>query len=342
MSDTNQIVEYGITDAALQELKSKFSLVPDSSTEKGYADIKSALKIISPYRTGIEAKRKELKADSLARGRLIDAEAKRITTAILDIESPFKLAKQKRDDELKAIEQARLDEEAEHIAAIEQKVSDINDLVEGLLGADLKTLQSRLNTANEIVINNVEFEDQIETAKESMLNVKDTLEKAIADREIFEKQQAEYEAQQKLMVEQQAELDAKQAIIDKQEAAHRQKERDEQIAKEAEERATKAAELKAQQERDEAAKREQDLKDQAERAEREAKETEQRLKDEAEAEKQREIDEAEKREDNKMHRAKINNAAVDALIEHGLSKTAAKNAVTLIAKRLIPNVVISY
>jgi len=342
MSNANQMVEYGITDAALQELKAKFSLVPDSSTEKGYADIKSALKIISPYRTGIEAKRKELKAESLARGRLIDAEAKRITTEILEIESPFKLEKQKRDDELKAIEQAKLDAEAAHIAAIEQKVTDINNLVEGLLGADLKVLNSRLKAANEIVINNVEFEDQIEAAKESMLNVKDTLENAIAEREIFEKQQAEYEAQQKLMLEQQAELDAKQAELDKQDADRKQKEREEQIAKEAEERAIKASELAAQKERLEAENRERELKEAAELAEREAKETEQRIKDEQEAEKKRLLDEAEAREKNKKHKASINNAAVDALVAGGMNETNAKKAITLIAKRTIPNVKISY
>lgn len=342
MSNANQIVEYGITDAALQELKSKFSLVPDSSTDKGYADIKSALKIISPYRTGIEAKRKELKAESLARGRLIDAEAKRITTAILEIESPFKLEKQKRDDELKAIEQAKLDAEAEHIAAIEKKVSGINDLVDGLLGADLKTLQARLKAANETIINNVEFEDQIETAKESMLNVKDTLEKAIAERGVFEKQQAEYEAQQKLMIEQQAELDAKQAELDKQEAVRKEKEREDQIASEAEERASKAAELAAQKERLEAENRERELKEAAELAERKAKETEQRIKDEQEAEAKRLSDEAEAREKDKKHRASINNAAVNALVEGGMNETNAKKAIVLIAKKLIPGVVISY
>ncbi len=121
MSNT-EIIEYGVTDAKIAELKSDFSIVPDSSTEKGYAEIKSALKIISPYRTGVEVKRKELKASSLERGRLIDTEAKRITAAIIDIEQPFKDAKQKRDDELKDIEEAKQAEEAAHIAAIEQKL----------------------------------------------------------------------------------------------------------------------------------------------------------------------------------------------------------------------------
>lgn len=335
MSQENQIVEYGITDAALAELKSKFSLVPDPSTKEGYAEIKASLKVVQPYLKKLEDKRVELKADSLARGRLIDSEAKRIKGILLEIRDQLKLAKQSRDDELEAIKQAELDKQAAHISAIEQKVADINSLVEGLLGADLKTLQSRLKTANETVINNVEFEDQIDLAKESMLNVKDALEKAIAEREVFEAQQAEQAEKQRLMNEKQAELDAKQAIIDNQEAAQKQKERDELIAKEAAQSATKEAEKAA-------AKREQELKEEKEQAERKTKETEQRLLREAEDKKQREIEEAEAREKNKKHKASINNAAVEALVSGGMTKTHAKQAITLIAKREIPNVVISY
>lgn len=336
------IVEYGITDAALVELKSKFSIVPDAKTDKGYADIKSALKIISPYRTGIESKRKELKADSLARGRLIDAEAKRITLAIVGIEAPFKEAKQAQDDKIKAIEAARAAEEAEHIAAIEQKVNDIRGLVDGLVCADVEELKSRLEIANSIIVNNVEFEELIEDAKEAMSDTVRTLEFSLVKRKAFEEQEAEQEKRQKEMDKKQAELDAQQAVIDKHESEQRQKERDNQIAKEAEERATKAAELRASETLAEAVRREQDLKDEAERVKREASELEQRLKDEAEAKIQREKDEAEKRENNRKHKAKINNEAIDDLVAGGMNKTNAKLAVTLIAKREVANVTISY
>ena len=161
-------------------------------------------------------------------------------------------------------------------------------------------------------------------------------------REEENERQKEMDERQKAMDEKQAELDAKQAIIDEKEAAQKQLERDAMVAKEAEERATNAAEFKAKEEKLAAEQREEELKELAESAKREAKETEERVKREAEAEKQREADEAEKREKNKKHKGAINNKAVDALIEGGMNKTNAKLAVTLIAKRLIPGVVISY
>ncbi len=340
--ENQEIIEYGVTDAKIAELKQDFSIVPDASTEKGYAEIKSALKIISPYRTGIEAKRKELKADSLARGRLIDAEAKRITAAIVGIEQPFKDEKQSRDNELKAIEEAKQAEEAAHIAAIEQKLSDIVSLVDGLLGADSSAIQARIDIANETVINNVEFEELIDDAKAAMLISKDALQTAFNERVIFEEQQEKQAKQQREMEEKQAELDAKQAVIDQKEAEQKQKEREESLQKEAAERAKIEAEEKAQAEIDAANQREREQKEATERAQREAAETEARVKREAEAEKQRELEEAEKREANKKHKAKVNNEAVTALIAGGMNETNAKKAVTLIAKRLIPNIAISY
>ena len=338
----NEIVEYGITDAALEELKGKFSLVPDPGTEQGYADIKCNLKVIQPYLKKLEDKRVELKADSLARGRLIDSEAKRIKGVLLEIRDPLKLAKQKRDDELKAIEQAKADAEAAHIAAIEQKVTDINNMVEGLLGADSKTIQARLDAAKNIVISNVEFEDSIEQAKESKDRVIDELESAVIERKAFEVQWAEQEERQRIQDEKQSELDAKQAVIDKQEAEQRQKEHDARIAKEAEERATMAAELAQQKERDATEERERQLRDSIEKAERDSRETEARVKAEQAAKIKREHEEAEKREANKKHKAIINNEAVKNLVNNGMNETNAKKAVTLIAKRLIPNVIINY
>ncbi len=93
---------------------------------------------------------------------------------------------------------------------------------------------------------------------------------------------------------------------------------------------------------DAANRREREQKEAAERAQREAAETEARVKREAEAEKQRELKEAKKREADKNHKKRINNAAVNALIKAGMNEANAKKAVTFIAKRLIPNIVIKY
>ena len=130
-------------------------------------------------------------------------------------------------------------------------------------------------------------------------------------------------------------------------------EREEQIRREAEERTRREAETRAQQEREAANRREVELQMEAERAARErdeanrraeqaARETEERLAREAEERRQAEARETEKREKDRAHRAKVNSAAVEALVKGGMKPEAAKLAITLIAKGSVPRVSISY
>lgn len=108
------------------------------------------------------------------------------------------------------------------------------------------------------------------------------------------------------------------------------------------ERRERETALKAEEERLAAERRELELRRQAEEAERRAAEAEARAKREAEEARAREEREAAARQADKAHRAKINRAALAAFVDGGLSDEAALIAVTLIAKRAIPNVTISY
>jgi colicin import membrane protein len=110
---------------------------------------------------------------------------------------------------------------------------------------------------------------------------------------------------------------------------------------EAERRAREAA-LAAEKDRLDAERRELELRRQAEEADRRAAETEARLKREAEEARARDEREAVARQADKEHRGKINRAAFAAFVQGVLSDEAALIAVTLIAKRAIPNVTISY
>lgn len=55
-----------------------------------------------------------------------------------------------------------------------------------------------------------------------------------------------------------------------------------------------------------------------------------------------EAKEAERRERDKAHKTAINRAALDAFVQGGMTEECAKLAVTLIAKKSIPAVSISY
>ncbi len=174
-----------------------------------------------------------------------------------------------------------------------------------------------------------EYEAEAHRAKARAL---DALTAALAARE---KQEAE-----------QAEL----AKLRAEAAAREQKEREERIAREAAERAQREAEAKAQAEREATIKREADaqaaaerreleLKLQAERAEREKAEAIQR-EQQAKADAERQA--AERRERDKAHKTAINRAALDAFVTGGMTEECAKLAVTLIAKKAIPAVFITY
>jgi colicin import membrane protein len=158
-------------------------------------------------------------------------------------------------------------------------------------------------------------------------------------------------------------------------AEREKKEREERIAREAAEKAKAEAEAKAKREAEEAARKaaaeqkrieqekaeaqaraekaeadrlaaiakaERDAKEAAEKAERDrlaAVEAEKRRQEEAA---RKAAAEAAAREADNKHRAKVNNAAVAALVAGGIAEDIAKSVVTLIAKRQIPAVSISY
>ena len=139
-----------------------------------------------------------------------------------------------------------------------------------------------------------------------------------------EKQEADERARKaeadRIAAEQKAEGDRLQAIADK-EAAERKAEAD-----------RKAAEKKAEADRVAAAK-----KADADRIA--AVEAERKRQDDARI---AEENERFKREQDKAHRAKVNREALDALTNHGVEQSVAIEFIQLVAKKLIPNISISY
>jgi hypothetical protein len=110
MNDENiqtELKKFNETDASLQEVKEKYgSLTIDGIKDKfGYAQVKEARKVIKAKRLWVESTRKELKASVLERGRLIDAEAKRIKGHLEPIEKHLVEQQKAIDDEKDRIKQ---------------------------------------------------------------------------------------------------------------------------------------------------------------------------------------------------------------------------------------------
>lgn len=170
------------TDAALSSLRERFSIVP-IVTEDNYNEVAEGLKELTKYRTSLEKKRVEIKKPYLDKGKLIDAEAKRITAVLVSLEDPIKAAKKEYDDreEIKRQERiARLQKKVDAIYDFERRAknmasNEISELLEELYEID---------TAND-------FYDLTDDATQARSVVLAKLSEILNDRLIFEKSEAD-------------------------------------------------------------------------------------------------------------------------------------------------------
>lgn len=95
-SAENMVVDYSITDAAIAGLREKYTGLKVSDTDSR-KQVSEAIQDVSGLRTSVEEKRKNLKEDALAWGKKVDAEAKRITALLLEIEEPLKIERRNFD-----------------------------------------------------------------------------------------------------------------------------------------------------------------------------------------------------------------------------------------------------
>ena len=329
-------------DPFLEHIRKEIdAFVPDVTSKKGRDAIASIAYKVAKSKTALDDVGKELVNDLKELPKKIDAERKRVRE-ILDA---WKDEVRKPLTEWEEAEEARIAHHKNSIENIKTATHEI-ELIDSIL------LKARITAIESIAVDASfeEFELEAVHTKEGVLN---KLKYALEKREQYESEQAEL------------------ARLRAEAAAREQKEREERIVKEAREEVIKAAEEKAKSEREASERRELELKLQAEKAEREkleairreelaikeASERAERIKIEAEerqkaaieAEKKRQSDEEARiekerieREQNVAHMKKINNEALKAFVENGLTEDCAKLAITLIAKKLINNITINY
>lgn len=337
----------------LQQIRAEIDgFTPDISTRKGREAIASMAYKVARSKTALDEVGKKLVADLKEVPKKIDAERKRVRDTLEawqeEVRRPL--------NEWQAAEDARIDKHNDGIESIKAlakfeeppAASHIAQVI-----ADLELLAID-DSWEEFLLEAAQAKDQ-------------TL---IALRGLLVKRQKE-EAEQAELIRLRAEAEARE-----------QKEREERIAREASERARAEAEQKAQAEREAVLRREQEAKAAAERrelqlilqaeqaeraraqaeadrvaaeqrAEQERKDAARRAEESAEQarlEERRRADAAaaeivrqqEARERDEAHRRSINRAALDAFIDGGMPEECAKQAITLIAQRKIPNIAISY
>lgn len=104
----SELKKFNLADTEIAKLKQQYKDLKITGIDdlEGYKAVDDAIKIVAKKRTGVEGVRKDVKDFYLKTGKAIDAEAKRLTVSLLDIETPLKNKKQAIDDELKNIEAA--------------------------------------------------------------------------------------------------------------------------------------------------------------------------------------------------------------------------------------------
>lgn len=325
-------------DAARAEVANE---VPDLSSRKGRERVASLAAQVARSKTAVEKPGREYLKRIKELPKAIEAELREFVQKMDDLRDEVRAPL----NEWQAAEDARIDRHQAVIDFLTLRATEHSDL-------DAVELRATIAAVEAVVIGEhlEEFEAEAARAKDKALTA---LRAALVVREKQEAEQAELAELRRKLAEQE------------------QKDREEQIAREAAEKASREAEQRAQAERDAAAKREADAKAASERRELELKleaeasqrreleakqraeqaerDAEAKAERAAQAERQRQADYqaeverlAKAREADLEHKKAINNAALAAFIAGGMPADCAKQAVTLIAKRSIPNVAITY
>lgn len=321
MQPVTHIAVYNEFRNQIAQLKSdNEKLVFDYEDPKGNKEARSHIYKLRQTKAAIDKARKQEKAASLEYGRLVDAEANEI---LADIELMIYV----HAKPLEEIEQR----EAKRLASIRDRIESMRAPAAGMTS---QALRARL-----IWIKGIAIDDSFGEFLAEAAQVKDAAVTAL-EATLSEAAKREAEA---------VELDR----LRKESEDRARYDREEKIRRDAEQNIAAAMERKAQAERDAAERRELELKLAAERAERArveaqqrtaiaAREAEERVRREAEDARRAAAEAQAKREADRNHKAKVNNAAVAALVSAGLKEKDAKTVVSLIAKGQVPAVAISY
>lgn len=106
-----ELKKFNVTDEALAKIHKEFMPLKIEGIEdkEGYKKVKESRLLVRRHRIDVENKRKELKADSLKFGRMVDEEAKRIISSLSTVEDHLLYHESKFDEEIERIKQEKLE-----------------------------------------------------------------------------------------------------------------------------------------------------------------------------------------------------------------------------------------
>jgi len=147
-----QPVKYSVTLAEIAKLQEEYKDIPTDLTIKAnYEIVKKRASHLRTLRGEVEKRRKELKADALAYGKLVDSTAKEITERLLVIEEPIATAKKDFDTAAELAKREAALKEERRVDGIAGKIAGIKELVETNISSSSETInEAMVKLADEI------------------------------------------------------------------------------------------------------------------------------------------------------------------------------------------------
>lgn len=129
--NADQLVKFDLTEAVIAKMSEEFFALKVESPDdlENYKKCDEARKLVKKHRTAVEARRKDLKEESLTIGRMIDGKAKELTAKLLPIEEYLDAQKKIVDDEIKRKEQEAIRIKQERLQSRQAQISAVKGFV---------------------------------------------------------------------------------------------------------------------------------------------------------------------------------------------------------------------
>jgi hypothetical protein len=307
------IAEFNATEAGLALLREQLAGATfDCSTTAGDKLARESRRGLVSLRTELEAMRKDLKAPLLARGKLLDDEAKRITGEIVKLETPIDAAIKAEE---KRKEEARIERErvaAERQQAIDAQIERIRNMPLTYVAAHADILRQTIAEVESMDLRGVFDEVNTPRAEVAQKLALEGLNRALDARIAADAEWARQAAERAELERVRHEQEAARLLAETQAAAARAEA--DRIA--SEQRAAEAAAAKVEQDRIAAEQAEQQFRLDAERAEltRQQEETRKAAEKAARDKAEKEAKARAKKEADAIEKATLVDAAHDALL----------------------------
>lgn len=147
------IAEYNVTAVALAELRQRLAgKTYDLRTTAGDKEARGDRLELTRLLSALETKRTELKAPVLDRGRLLDAEAKRISAELEALRQPIDAAIKADEQRREQERQARAAAEAQRVAAIRARITALSQTPMRVAGKSAEVIAAMLTVLSRLEI----------------------------------------------------------------------------------------------------------------------------------------------------------------------------------------------